>query len=93
MLNAGRCRVIRLMTPRGMRYEDAYSRAHPFNALVEGMLDPQMVKETSDLMWAAIDQGNQINVIINNRVGGNAPLIARQVAEQFLVTRSEFRSV
>ncbi|MCP4669595.1 MAG: DUF72 domain-containing protein, partial [Deltaproteobacteria bacterium] len=30
-LNQGRQCMIRLMTPRGMRYEDAYARAHPFS--------------------------------------------------------------
>ena len=76
------------MTPRGMRYEDAYARSHPFTALVDGMLDPRMVDETVELMLTAVDQGKRIHVIINNRAGGNAPLIARQIAEQFLTTHS-----
>ncbi len=83
-LNPGKGCIIRLMTPRGMRYEDAYAKAHPFNALVDGMLNPQMVKETADLMKAAIQEDVRINVIVNNRSGGNAPLIARQIAGQFL---------
>ena len=81
--NAKHC-IVRLMTPRGMRYEDAYARAHPFNTLVEGMMTPQMVNETTDIMHAAIEDGVQINVIINNRAGGNAPLIAQKIARQFL---------
>jgi len=81
--NAGRSCIIRLMTPRGMRYEDAYARAHPFNALVEGMLNRQMVKETAGLMREAVDQDAQPHVIINNRSGGNAPIIAQKVAEEF----------
>jgi hypothetical protein len=67
-----------------MRYEDAYARAHPFNALVEGMLNRQMVKETAELMQAAVDQGLKTRIIINNRSGGNAPLIAQQIAKEFL---------
>jgi uncharacterized protein YecE (DUF72 family) len=82
--NAGRSCIIRLMTPRGMRYEDAYARAHPFNALVEGMLNRQMVKETAGLVQAAVDQGLKTHIIINNRSGGNAPLIAQQIAKEFL---------
>jgi uncharacterized protein YecE (DUF72 family) len=83
-LNAGKRSVIRLMTPRGMRYQDAYARAHPFSAMVDGMLNPQMVDETADIMGAAIADDTQINVIINNRSGGNAPIIAQKIAKEFL---------
>ena len=72
------------MTPIGMRYEDAYVRAHPFNQLIDGMRSPRMVYETVELMRAAIDQDINMNVIINNRAGGNAPLIAQKVVEKFL---------
>ncbi len=58
--------------------------AHPFDKLVEGMLSPEMVKDTVELMREAIGQGVNINVIINNRAGGNVPLIARLVAQEFL---------
>jgi len=76
--------VIRLMTPRGMRYEDAYARAHPFNALVRGMQSPGMVEDTTRIIRAALGAGVRIHVIINNRAGGNAPLLARQIARDFL---------
>ena len=89
MLNAGGRCIVRLMTPRGFRYEDAYARAHPFSALVDGMLDPKMVEETVELMRTAVDRRVQIYVIVNNRAGGNAPLIARQVAERFAAGQRE----
>jgi len=38
------------MTPIGMRYEDAYARAHPFDKLVQDMLQPEMVREAAGLM-------------------------------------------
>jgi uncharacterized protein YecE (DUF72 family) len=82
-LNAGKRCVIRLMTPLGTRYEEAYIKAHPFDKLVEGMMSPQMVEETAGLMISAVQQGIQANVIINNRAGGNAPLIAQKVAQKF----------
>jgi hypothetical protein len=88
-LNAGKQCSVRLMTPRGIRYEDAYARAHPFNALVDGMLNLQMVDETAELMSTAIKEDIQINVIINNRAGGNAPVIAQQIARQFLAGQSD----
>jgi uncharacterized protein YecE (DUF72 family) len=89
MLNSGGRCIVRLMTPRGVRYEDAYARAHPFSALVDGMLEPKMVEETVELMQTAVDRKVEINVIVNNRAGGNAPLIARQVAERFAAGHRE----
>lgn len=83
-LNRGKRCIVRLMTPRGMRYEDAYIRFHPFSALVDGMVDPHMIDDTVELMRVAADQSVHIHVIVNNRAGGNAPLLARQIAEQFL---------
>ena len=88
-LNAKRDCIIRLMTPRGMRYEDAYAKAHPFNRLVEGMLDDRMVKETVDIMGTAIQEDVRVNVIVNNRSGGNAPLIAQEIARQFLAVHED----
>ena len=89
ILNRGRRLLIRLMTPRGMRYEDAYAKAHPFSRQVEGMTDPAMVRETVSLMRLAGSQGGKATVIVNNRAGGNAPLIAREIAAQFLEQASE----
>ena len=82
-LNGGNQSIIRLMTPIGMRYEDAYVKAHPFNQLIDGMMNPRMIDETVEIMGAAIDQQVNMNVIINNRAGGNAPLIAQKVVERF----------
>ena len=82
-LNSGRGCIVRLMTPRGMRYEDAYARAHPFDGLVDGMVDPLMVEETASVMKEARRQGVEVQVIVNNRSGGNAPLVAREIAHRF----------
>jgi uncharacterized protein YecE (DUF72 family) len=86
--NSGGQAVIRLMTPIGKRYEDAYAQAHPFDKLVEGMLQPGMVEQTAKLMRESIDSGVQMNVIVNNRAGGNAPLIAQRIANRFLAESS-----
>jgi hypothetical protein len=76
--------VIRLMTPLGVRYEDAYAMAFPFDRLIDDMLQPAMVPQTAELMWEGVRQEKEVNVIINNRAGGNAPLIARQLAIKFI---------
>jgi uncharacterized protein YecE (DUF72 family) len=82
--NSARECLIRLITPRGKRYEDTYAQAFPFNALVENMMDTRMVEETVGLMRTAIDQGVKVNIIINNRAGGSAPVIAGKIAERFI---------
>jgi uncharacterized protein YecE (DUF72 family) len=92
VFNGGRRRIVRLMTPIGMRYEDAYAKAHPFDKLVEGMLQPQMVRETADLMQRAIEEDVQTMILINNRAGGNAPMIAQMVVEAFLKGETELSS-
>ncbi len=67
-----------------MRYDESYIQAYPFDRLVEGMVQPEMILETVDLMEQAFNQGVTINVIINNRAGGNAPLLAQLIAGKFL---------
>jgi uncharacterized protein YecE (DUF72 family) len=84
--NAGHQALIRLMTPLDLRYEDAYEKAFPFNKLIGGMVQTRMIEDTVQLMHTAIERNTQLNLIINNRSGGSAPLIARQIAEQFSTT-------
>ncbi len=86
-LNSGKQALIRLMTPLGKRYEDAYAMAHPFDKLIDGMLQPRMIDETVALAFEGISRGVKVNVIINNRSGGNAPLIAKQIAMSFVQHR------
>jgi hypothetical protein len=82
--NADNQCIVRLMTPLRMRYEEAYLKAYPFDKLIDGMMGHHMVEETVEIMSAAIRDGVGVNVIINNRAGGNAPLIAQRVSEKFL---------
>ena len=83
-LSASNQCIIRLMTPLGMRYEDAYVKAYPFDKMIAGMMSPRMIDDTVEVMVAAINRGVDINVIINNRAGGNAPIIAQKISEGFL---------
>jgi uncharacterized protein YecE (DUF72 family) len=78
--------LIRLLTPHGMRYEDSYAKAWPFDRLVEGMLSERMLDEAAAIMRRAIAAERHVTVIVNNRAGGNAPLIAQKLAERFLAT-------
>jgi uncharacterized protein YecE (DUF72 family) len=82
--NAGKECVIRLLTPLNMRYGDSYVKAYRFDRLIDGMLQPEMVLETVDIIKGAIEKGMLVNVIVNNRAGGNAPMIAQLIAEKLL---------
>ena len=48
------------------------------------MLQPEMVLETVEIVKGAIEKGVLVNLIINNRSGGNAPFIAREIAERLI---------
>ncbi len=85
--NSGRECVIRLLTPLGLRYEDSYWQAHPFDRLIRDMPQPEMVLETVEIMGQAAQQGITVNLIVNNRAGGNAPMVAQMIAERFLAKR------
>lgn len=78
-LNSGRQCVVRLITPLGMRYEDSYKMAYPFNQLVDGMFDSRMLEETTDIVLAAVQENVTANVMVNNRAGGNAPILAQRL--------------
>ena len=84
VFNSGREQVIRLVTPLKMRYEEAYAKAHPFDKMVEGMLQPKMIEETAKLMHSGIEKGVKVYVLTNNRAGGNAPVITQTIARKFL---------
>jgi len=88
-LNSANQCIIRLMTPLRMRYEEAYIKAYPFNKLINGMMSSHMIEDTVEIMLAAIDQGVRINVVINNRAGGNAPSIGEKISEMFLEVYSK----
>ena len=79
-LNAGNRAVMRLITPLGMRYGESYQKAFPFDAPVDGMQSSRMIEESVAIMLRAVEQGARIYVSINNRAGGNAPMIAQQLA-------------
>ena len=83
--SGGRC-IIRLITPLRMSYEDSYAKTFPFDRMVEGMVNPQMIEDSVRLIREAIRRQRKIAIIINNRAGGNGPLIAQQVATGFLAT-------
>jgi uncharacterized protein YecE (DUF72 family) len=81
IFHAGREVVIRLLTPIGRRYDETYARGYPFDKLVDDLFQPKMMEETVTLVRSVLAQDAVVYLIINNRAGGNAPLLAQKVAE------------
>jgi len=46
------------------------------------MLDSEMIEDTAKIVNEAVKDRLQVNLIINNRAGGNAPLIAQEIADK-----------
>ena len=65
-----------------MSYEESYAKAFPFDKMISGMLDPEMIEDSLKIVNEAIKDKIQVNLIINNRTGGNAPLIAKKIADR-----------
>jgi hypothetical protein len=80
--NSGNQLVIRLITPLRMSYEESYAKSFPFDKMVPGMLDPEMIEDKARIVNEAIEDKVQVNLIINNRAGGNAPLIAQKIVDR-----------
>jgi hypothetical protein len=53
-----------------------------FEKMVPGMLDPEMIEETEKIVNEPIKDKVQACLIINNRAGGNALLIAQKIADR-----------
>jgi uncharacterized protein YecE (DUF72 family) len=80
--NSGGDCIIRLMTPLRMSYQDSYAKAFPFNEMVDGMINPEMIDDTIEIVMEGVRRRKRMNLIINNRAGGNAPMIAQQIVER-----------
>jgi len=87
--NSGKQAVIRLITPLRMSYEESYAKAFPFDKMVSGMLDPEMIEDTAKIVNEGIEDRIQVNLIINNRAGGNAPLIAQKIADRLHLEKQQ----
>jgi len=80
--------VARLLTPRDMKYAEAYANAYPFDQRAPEIADTQqahdMVLDATALVFQAEAQNALLNLIANNRAWGNAPDLARTIALRVL---------
>lgn len=78
--------ALRLVTPRGMIYEQTYAAAFPFNGMVAGMLHESTVEDTVEIIRGVVKAGSQLYLFVNNRAGGNAPMIADRIVKRLADT-------
>ena len=80
--------VARLLTPRDVKYADAYATAYPFDAPVAELAETEqahdMVLDATALAYRAEAANATLNLIANNRAWGNAPDLARTIAHRIL---------
>ena len=83
--NSGRQSIIRLLTPLKMSYNESFTKTFPFNQQVEDLINPEMINDTIEVINDGIKAGVYTNVILNNRVNGNAPTLAHEIARHFII--------
>ena len=54
------------------------------------MLDSEMIEDTAKIVNEAQKDKVQVNLIINNRAGGNAPLIAEKIANRLYSEKQQW---
>lgn len=57
--------------------------------MVEGVLDSEMIGDTIRIVNEAIKDKVRVNLIINNRAGGKAPLIAEKIFDRLHSERQQ----
>ena len=74
--------IIPLITRLRMSHEESYAKAFPFDRMVDGMLDPEMIEDAAWIMNEAAKDNVQANIIINSSAGGYAPRIAQKIPDR-----------
>jgi len=80
--------VLRLLTPRGVKYDDAVRRYKPYDSLKMPL--PQMREETVALAEQAVSNGRRVYALVNNRSEGSAPRTVQAICD-IMMTRTVLR--
>jgi len=80
--------VARLLTPRNMKYAEAFAKTHPFDETNPDLRSKdqaeEMVLDTTALAYQAQAQDARLNMFANNRAWGNAPRLCQALAHRIL---------
>lgn len=69
--------VARILTPRGVSYEQAVKRFQPYDSIKQP--DPEMRADVVRLVKRALKRGSRAFVVVNNRCEGNSPLTINEI--------------
>lgn len=72
--------LVRLLTPLGVRYEEAVQRAKPYHRLVQVL--PEMRVDTLRLIRQAVQEQRRAYILVNNRAEGSAPLTIQALVDE-----------
>lgn len=72
--------MFRLLTPLGVKYEQAVRMAQPYDKIVAEL--PTMRKDTVTLARQAASEQRRAYVLVNNRSEGNAPLTVKALVDR-----------
>ena len=68
--NSGGDCIIRLIAPLRISYEDSYAKAFPFDKIVDGMMNSEMIDDAIEIIIEGFRRRKRMNLIINNGAGG-----------------------
>jgi uncharacterized protein YecE (DUF72 family) len=71
--------LLRLLTPRGVKYEDAVKLYKPYDKIVQPL--PEMRADTVSLLQQAVREQRRAYVLVNNRSEGAAPRTIQAIFE------------
>jgi hypothetical protein len=72
--------IMRLLTPRTMKYHEAVKAYEPYNKIVRPL--PDMRTETLRIVRQAVAENRRSHVLVNNRSEGSAPLTVQALVDQ-----------
>jgi uncharacterized protein YecE (DUF72 family) len=72
--------IMRLLTPRNMKYHEAVKAYEPYSKIVQPLAE--MRKETVGLINQAVTEHIPARVLVNNRLEGSAPLTVQALVDE-----------
>jgi len=72
--------IVRLLTPRGMKYDAAKEFYEPYNSIK--VRNVEMRDDLEELIIGAIEHGVELSILVNNKAEGCAPLTIQEMDER-----------
>jgi hypothetical protein len=80
-LQAAGFAVVRLLTPRGMKYDAAKEFYEPYNCIK--VRNAEMRNDIEELIEWALEHNLELYILVNNKAEGCAPMTIQEMDERF----------